>query len=71
MRGKDAESTFKVDILQITIDFLEIQFIVNHNSQSDGQNKSAKSGVYLHKKTTHIMSPQRNMENTKDTDISP
>ena len=33
----------KVNILQvITIDFLEIQFIVNHNSQSDGQNKSAQ-----------------------------
>ena len=25
-----------------TIDFSEIQFIVNHNSQSDGQNKCAK-----------------------------
>ena len=41
MRGIDAarKSTPKVDILQeFTIDFAEIQFIVNHNSQSDGQN---------------------------------
>ena len=30
--------------LVFTIDFSEIQFVVNHNSQSDGQNKSAKSG---------------------------
>ena len=42
--GRDAvrKSTLKVNILQVfTIDFSEIQFIVNHNSQSDGQNKSA------------------------------
>ena len=41
MRGRDAvrKSTPKVNILQeFTIDFSEIQFIVNHNSQSDGQN---------------------------------
>ena len=41
MRGRDAvrKSTPKVNILQVfTIDFSEIQFIVNHNSQSDGQN---------------------------------
>ena len=47
MRGRDAvrKSTPKVNILQaFTINFSEIQFIVNHNSQSDGQNKSAKSG---------------------------
>ena len=25
-----------------TIDFSEIQFVVNHNSQSDGQNKKCK-----------------------------
>ena len=46
MRGRDAATmlTLKVDILQVfTIDSSEIQFIVNHNSQSDGQNKSAKS----------------------------
>ena len=56
MRGRDAvrQSTLKVYILQVfTIDFSEIQFIVNHNSQSDGQNKSAKS---VHKKAIHIIS---------------
>ena len=38
----------KVNNLQVfTIDFSEIQFIVNHNSQSDGQNQSAKSGMNL------------------------
>ena len=44
MRGRDAARkwTLKVDNLQVfTIDFSEIQLIVNHNSQSDGQNKSA------------------------------
>ena len=52
MRGRDAvrKSTPKVNILQVfTIDFSEIQFIVNYNSQSDGQNKSAKSGNELAK----------------------
>ena len=41
MRGRAAarKLTLKVNILQVfTIDFSEIQFIVNHNSQSDGQN---------------------------------
>ena len=42
-----------------TIDFSEIQFLVNHNSHSDGQDKSAKSGMNLHKKTIHIVSLQR------------
>ena len=45
MRGRDAarKLTLKVGILQVfTIDFSEIQFIVNHNSQSDGQNKRCK-----------------------------
>ena len=62
MRGRDAvrKSTPKVDILHLfTIDFSEIQFIVNHNSQSDGQNTSAKSGMNLRKKTIHINSLQR------------
>ena len=48
MRERDAvrKSAPKVNILQVfAIDFSEIQFIVNHNSQSDGQNKSAKSGM--------------------------
>ena len=62
MFGRDAvrKSALKVNILQvITIDFSEIQVIVNHNSQSDGQNKSAKSGMHLQKKTIHIISLQR------------
>ena len=73
MRGRDAarKSTLKVNNLQVfTIDFSEIQFIVNHNSQSDGQNKSAKSGMNLHKKTIHIVSLQRKRKDTKDNGIS-
>ena len=72
MRGRDAarKLTLKVDILQVfTIDFSEIQFIVNHNSQSDGQNRSAKSGMNLRKK--HTNSLQRNGDDTKDNGISP
>ena len=74
MRGRDAarKLTPKVNILQVfTIDFSEIQFIVNHNSQSDGQNKSAKSGMNLHKKTIHIVSLQRKRKDTKDNGILP
>ena len=55
MRGRDGarKLTLKVNILQVfTIDFSEIQFIVNYNSQSDGQNKSAKSGMNLQKMYT-------------------
>ena len=64
--------TLKVNILQaFTIDFSEIQFIVNHNSQSDGQNKSAKSGMNLHKKTIHIVSLQRKRKDTKDNGFLP
>ena len=73
MRGRDAASklTLKVDILHvITIDFSEIQFIVNHNSQSDGQIKSAKSWMNLQKETIHIVSLQRKGEDTKDNGIS-
>ena len=61
MRERDAARnlTLKVNILQVcTIDLSKIQFIVNHNSQSDGQNKSAKSGMKLHKKTIHIVTLQ-------------
>ena len=68
IRGRDAvrKSTPKVGISQVfTIDFSEIQFIVNYNSQSDGQNKRAKSGMNLHKKTIHIISLQRKREDTK------
>ena len=74
MRGRDAarKSILKVNILQVlTIDFSEIQFIVNHNSQSDGQNKSAKSGMKLRKKIIHINSLQRKWKDTKDNGISP
>ena len=69
MRGRDAarKLTLKVDILHIfTIEFSEIQLIVNHNSQSDGQNRSAKRWTNLKKKTIHIISLQRNREDTKD-----
>ena len=72
MRGRDAvrKSTINVNILQVfAIDFSEIQFIVNHNSQSDGQNKSAKSGMNLRKNTIHIKSLQRKGEDTKDNGI--
>ena len=72
MRGRDAvrKSTLKVNILQVfTIDFPEIQSVVNHNSQSDGQNKSAESGMNLQKKTIHIISLQRKRKETKDNGI--
>ena len=61
-RGRDAakELTLKVNISKVfTIDFSETKSIVNHNSQSDGQNKSAKSWTNLQKKTIHIVSLQR------------
>ena len=67
MRGRNAarKLTLKVNILQVfTVDFSEMQFIVNHNSQSDGQNKSAKSGTNLQKKTIHIVSLQRKRKDT-------
>ena len=69
MRGRDA--VWKVDSKgeQLTIDFSEIQFIVNHNSQSNGQNKSAKSGMNLRKKTIHTKSLQRKGEDTMDNGI--
>ena len=73
-RGRVAarKLTLKVDILQVfTIDFSEIQFIGNHNSQSDGQNKSAKSGMNWHKKTIHIVSLRRKRKDTKDNGILP
>ena len=73
MRGRDAvrKSTLKVNILQVfTIDSSEIQFIVNHNSQSYGQNKSAKSGMNLHKKTTHIIPLQRRRKDTTKDNVS-
>ena len=73
MRGRDAarKLTLKVNILQVfTIDFSEIQFIVNHNSQSEGQNKSARRWTKSQKKTIHIISLQRKREDTNDNGIS-
>ena len=72
VRERDAarKLILKVDILQVfTINISEIQIVVNHNSQSDGQNKCAKSGMNLHKKTTHIVSFQRRRKDTKDNGI--
>ena len=72
LRGRDAarKLTLKVDISQVfTIDLSEIQFIVNLNSQSDGRNKSARSGMSLRKKIIRKISLQRKREDTKDTDI--
>ena len=72
MHGRDAarKLTLTVDILQVfTIDFSEIQFIVNHNSQSDGQDKSAKRSTNAQKKTIRIIFLQRSLENTKDNGI--
>ena len=66
MRGRDdaRKLTLKVDILQVfTIDFSEIQLVVNHNSQSDGQNKSATIWTNLQKNTIHIISLQRRRRN--------
>ena len=74
MRGRDAarKLTLKVDILHVfMIDFSEIQLILNHNSQSDGQHKSANSGMNLHLKSIRIVSLQRKREDTKDNGISP
>ena len=73
MRGRDAakELTLKVNISKVfTIDFSETQYIVIRNSQSDEQNKSAKRWTNLPKKTTRIVSLQRNLEDTKDNGIS-
>ena len=51
------------DILQaFTIDFSEIQFIVNHNSQSDGQNKSAQRWTNSCKRRPYISSHSRGTE---------
>ena len=62
MRGRDAarKLTLKMNILQVfTIDFSEIQFIVNHNSQSDGQNKKCKELDELAKEDhTYRLTPE-------------
>ena len=49
-RDAARKSTPKVNIIEVlTMDFSEIQFFVNHNSQSNGQNKSAKNDMNLEK----------------------
>ena len=61
MRGRDAvrKSTPKVNILQVfTIDFSEIQFIVNHNSPSDGQNKCKEWGELAKEDRTYKLTPE-------------
>ena len=65
--------TLKVNILLqvFTIDFSKTKSIVNHNSQSDGQSKSAKRGTNLQNKITRTISLQRNSKDTKDNGISP
>ena len=73
MRGRDAarKSNHEVNILQVfTVDFSEVQFVVNHNSQSDGQNQSAKIWTNLHKKTIHIVSLSRGNEKIPRTKVS-
>ena len=52
--GLDALSIPQV----FTIDFSEIQFIVNHNSQSDGQNKSAKMDELAKEDHTYHLTPE-------------
>ena len=60
-----------MDILQVfTIDFSEIQFIVNHKSQSFGQNKSANRWTNLQKEIIRIISLQRNFKDTNLKGIS-
>ena len=59
-RGRDAvrKSTLKVDILQVfTIGFSAIQFIVNHNSQSDGQNKCKEWDELAKEDHTYKLTP--------------
>ena len=74
MRGRDAarKLTLNVNMLQLfTIDFSEIKSIVNHNFQSDGQNKSAKRWTNLQKKITRTISLKRHSKDTKENGISP
>ena len=69
MRGRDAarKLTLKVNILQVfTIDFSEIQFIVNHNS--DGELK-CKEWDELAQEDHTKNSLQRKEEDTKDNGI--
>ena len=61
MRGRDAvrKSTPKVNILQVfTIDISEIQFIVNCNSQSDGQKKCKECDELAKEDHTYHLTPE-------------
>ena len=61
MCGRDAlrKSTPKVNILQVfTIDCSEIQFIVNHNSQSDGQKKCKEWDDLAKEDHTYHLTPE-------------
>ena len=71
MRGRDAakELTLKVNISKVLPNaFSETKSIVNHNSQSDGQNKSAKRWTNWQNKITRTISLQRNSKDTKDNE---
>ena len=63
MRGRDAvrKSTLKVNILPVfTMDFSEIQFIANHNSQSDGAEQKCKEWDELAKEDhTYRLTPEK------------
>ena len=66
--GRDAakELTLKVNISQVfTIAVSETKSIVNHNSQSDGPNRSAKRWTNWQNKITRTISLQRNSKDTK------
>ena len=62
MRGRDAvrKSTLKVNFLQLfTIDFSEIQFIVNHTSQSEWTEQQCKEWDELAKEDhTYHLTPE-------------
>ena len=75
MRGRDAarKLTLKVDILQVyTIDFSEIQLIVNRNSQSDGRNKSTKASMQASLRIAWSRKGHTNTKNDRsNADIAP
>ena len=61
MRWRDAarKPTLKVNIWQVfTIDFSDIQFIVNHNSQSDGQTIVHRVGWTCKRRRTYHLTPE-------------
>ena len=71
MRGRDAakELTLKVDISKVfTIAFSEIQIIVNHNSQLDGLNETAKR--WMNTRRPYISFHSRGKEKISRTMVS-